>query len=1168
MEERIHGTDGLIWKGMGIKMTRNRLFCDGWQFLWQPLGSTIEQVKEKEFVSVNIPHDWQIYHADRLYEDGIGWYRKVFQLDKDADTCYEIYFEGIYMDSLIYVNGQQVGEWKYGYSSFFIDLTEQLVDGENEIVVRVQYQSPNTRWYSGAGIYRNVYWKESPAIHIATDSAYVVSRPTDETLAQWTVEASVDVVAPKGDTIKEMDLQIQILDMDENLLATEKKTCVSGKWEIATQVSKPKLWSIESPNLYWCVLSLYQDNQKLDEVKIRIGFRSFTFDTEKGFFLNGVHTKLNGVCEHHDFGALGAVFSKVAMRRKMRILREMGVNAIRSTHNMPAVDLLELADELGFLVVNEAFDMWERPKTTYDYARFFPEWYQKDVKSWVCRDRNHACVLMWSIGNEIYDTHADERGQVITKQLMDEVLKYDPKGNAKITIGSNFMPWENARKCADIVKFAGYNYAEKYYREHHEEHPDWYIYGSETSSTVQSRGIYHFPYKQSVLADDDEQCSALGNSTTSWGAKSTESCIIAERDHEFSMGQFLWSGFDYIGEPTPYHTRNSYFGQIDTAGFPKDSYYIYQSAWSEQKKPMIHVFPYWDFNPGQIVDVRVATNAPIVELFLNGRSLGECQIDHEKGMVLTGNWQVPYEDGELTAVAYDEQHQELIRETKHSFGNPVTLIIEQDEPDRALVAGIGDVAFFTVYAVDENGYPVENANNMIWCNVSGAGWLTGVDNGDSTDTDEYKGHQKRLFSGKMLVMAAVGADTGEIRIEVNSQGLEGATITVPVTEKEIVEGISLIPEKLAEKTQEQMWVRKITLQTSGETKENGLHFTEQVREKFVTVEIEPAEAVKVVKPTDLIWKVVNDAGIECTSAKVEPAEDAYQAKVTALGDGAFRLRCMIKNGTDKVKVISQIECEAQGLGPAFLNPYDFIAGGLYTYAEGDAGNGNEHGVSTARDGRTVVAFEHVDFGTVGSDLITMPIFELGGDRCPIEIWEGIPGQEGSTLLADVVYHKPSIWNVYQEETYQLTRKVTGVSTISFVLNQKIHLKGFSFAKKEKAWEKLFAVQKDAIYGDQYRVEADAVYDIGNNVTLEFTEMDFGDKACNRVTICGKTQNDINTMHICFADDAGETRQIVEFSKSDDWKEMSFELAPMSGKKTIRFIFLPGSQFDFKWFQFQ
>lgn len=317
---------------------------------------------------------------------------------------------------------------------------------------------------------------------------------------------------------------------------------------------------------------------------------------------------------------------------------------------------MELADEMGLLIVSEAFDMWERSKTPYDYARFYLQWWKRDVASWVRRDRNRPSLLMWSIGNEIYDTHADSRGQELTRELQAEVLIHDPRRNAFVTIGSNYMPWENAQKCADIVKVAGYNYAEKYYEQHHREHPDWIIYGSETCSTVQSRGVYHFPLAQSVLADDDQQCSSLGNSSTSWGAKSTEVCITEDRDAAFSLGQFLWTGFDYIGEPTPYHTKNSYFGQLDTAGFPKDSYYIYQAEWTDYRThPMVHIFPYWDFSQGQLIDVRVCSNAPRIELFMNEIPQGIVEIDHVHGHKLLGEWQLPYAEGVLRAVAYDEQ---------------------------------------------------------------------------------------------------------------------------------------------------------------------------------------------------------------------------------------------------------------------------------------------------------------------------------------------------------------------------------------------------------------------------------------------------------------------------------------------------------------------------------
>jgi beta-galactosidase len=376
-------------------------------------------------------------------------------------------------------------------------------------------------------------------------------------------------------------------------------------------LSSPEVWDIDSPVLYTLRTELISKGTVLDEAINQFGFRTIQFDPEKGFLLNDRKVKLHGVCQHHDLGALGAAVNRTALRRQLTLLKEMGVNAIRTSHNMCAVELLELADEMGILINAESFDMWERPKNKYDYARFFKDWVEKDVANWIRRDRNHPCIILWCIGNEIYDTHADEHGQETTRNLMNLVQKHDPYHNAWVTIGSNYMPWENAQGCADIVKLAGYNYAEKYYDAHHDKYPDWIIYGSETGSIVQSRGIYHFPRSEAILCDDDEQCSSLGNSITSWGARSIEKCILDDRDASFSAGMFIWSGFDYIGEPTPYHTKNSYFGQLDTAGFQKDSFYVYQSAWTDYRKaPMIHLYPYWDFNEGQRIDIRVCSNAP------------------------------------------------------------------------------------------------------------------------------------------------------------------------------------------------------------------------------------------------------------------------------------------------------------------------------------------------------------------------------------------------------------------------------------------------------------------------------------------------------------------------------------------------------------------------------
>ena len=1139
-------------------MTKRTLFVDDWRFKKFPVETSLaDACKElSDFQTVSLPHDWMIYQVSDLYETSRGFYVKEFTCHKETLKHYELYFEGVYMDCLVFLNGKQIGEWKYGYSSFFVSLDEALQDGENRLVVQVTYREPNTRWYSGAGIYRDVYWIEKEQDAFLTDSVYITSKELPN--GDWSTSCLVEV----STAVQDGDLfEIEILEeagksvVKDRLCATGSLSKEDGRTpclEGDICVSSPKLWSIEQPALYTCRLSWIRDGRVLDSIDTRIGFRTLSFDADRGLFLNGEHVKLFGVCEHHDFGALGAAFYKDALRRKLVTLRKMGVNAIRSTHNMPAVDLLNLADEMGFLVIDEAFDMWERPKTTYEYARFFKDWYEKDVASWVRRDRNHACLLFWSIGNEIYDTHADERGQEVTRLLRDAVKKHDYKGQANVSIGSNYMPWENAQKCADILKFAGYNYAEKYYKEHHAAHPDWFIYGSETASTVQSRGIYHFPLKQPVLADEDEQCSALGNSTTSWGAKNSEYCITMDRDAEFSLGQFIWTGFDYIGEPTPYHTKNSYFGQVDTAGFEKDSYYLYQASWS--KKPMMHLYPYWNFNPGQLIDVRIATNAASAELFVNGKSQGRQQIDLSQGAKLTADWQVAYEEGEILGVVYDENGKEVQRESRHSFGDAASLRLVSEQESVTYTRNA--VVFCRIDALDEKGYPVENANNRVHALVK-HGRILGMDNGDSTDTDEYKTNNKRLFSGKLLLMVAPDG-TGDMEITVSSRNLQGATIVVPV-KKEKTEFVPRVAEPVSSIIKEdKIWVRQVELFAP-----QGTGFTKGCEELEVEARIFPKEAMQDLDTKDICWKAVNNSGIE--SALVSVEGHGLKARLKAIGDGSFRLRCMVKNGCSQVKVISELEFCIHDLGIAYINPYQFVAGGLYTYSEGDLGTGNEHGVATARDGRSVVGFENLDFGGYGSDEITVPIFELGGDPCPIEIWEGVPESEGSICLAKEVYHKPSIWNVYQPETFRLSKRVSGISSIYFVLQQKIHIKGFSFTAKEKAYELLKATECERVYGDEYNIEETQISHIGNNVTIEFGEMDFGEVGATKLIICGCTRNDKDSIHLVFEGDH-PAREILEFS-GEGRKELSYEIAPVKGVNKVSLVFLPGTNFDLEYLKF-
>jgi len=1150
-------------------MNTRTLFNDGWEFAKSGLEAT--DAAGLPFEPVDLPHDWLIYDTLNLYENGIGWYRKRFKATTGSRLL--LAFDGVYMDSSVYVNGKLIGEWKYGYSAFEHDLTEAIADGDNEVLVKVVHQSPNSRWYSGAGIYRNVWLKTRGESYIETNGVYIATKQTD---AGWLVEIDTDL-----QIAEDVRLSHTLIRSGETIAATADKVAAGPQGHAQSRqslvIANPLLWSTEEPHLYRLVTRLERADasagagasaaadpiEPIETIEQNVGFRTIVLDPESGFLLNGKRMKLNGVCEHHDLGALGAAFNVTALKRRFELLQAMGVNAIRTAHNMPAAELMDLADEMGLLVVSEAFDMWERAKTPYDYARFFQEWMPADVKSWVTRDRNHPSLAMWSIGNEIYDTHADARGQEVTRMLMDEVHKHDPKRNARVTIGSNYMPWENAQRCADIVKIAGYNYAEKYYHKHHEEHPDWVIYGSETASVVQSRGIYHFPFEQPILADDDEQCSALGNSTTSWGAKSPEACIIAERDAPFSLGQFLWTGFDYIGEPTPYHTKNSYFGQIDTAMFPKDSYYIYQSAWTDYKtKPMVHLFPYWDFSPGQMIDVRVASNAPRVELLLNGNSVGTYDIDHAHGKQLVGWWKIPYAPGELKAIAYDEHGRAIATDTARSFGDAAKLRLHAERTE--LTANGTDVLFVEIGMEDEDGHPVANANNRVRVEVTGAGRLIGLDNGDSTDYDPYKGLSRRLFSGKLMAVIGATLEPGAIRVKVSSRGMADAAMelqaaaapagTAPqgVTARTANRELPVVTGRLDE-----IPVRTIML-----VSEDGQQFDADRREMVVRAELYPADA----SYRDVEWRVVNAAGIDSNIARVEAS--GLEARITALGDGEFNVRCMSRNGTDKTKLIAQLEFKATGLGTAYKDPYGFVTGGLYDYVKGEVGNGNERGVATSRDGETHVGFRAIDFGPYGSDTITMPIFALSSEPYALQIWEGMPGEEGSELLADVVYQKESRWNVYQEDTYKLSKRLTGIRSICFVTRQKIHIKGFSFERQNRAFERNRALDCDHLYGDTFERTARGVEGIGNNVSLEYAGMDFAPEGASRIVICGRSPIDKNTIQIRFEGADGETSQLVEFVQSEGWEERAFELDRVGGTQKVTFIFLPGSNFDFGWFRFE
>lgn len=1146
-------------------MDNRVLLCDNWEFSKNPLGTAYDDTTGWQ--QVDLPHDWLIYDAKNLYADSTGWYRRTLTVPEDGLRT-ALRFDGVYMDSRVYVNGQLAGEWKYGYTTFELDITDLLHPGDNLIAVRVDHHAPNSRWYSGAGIYRKVWLRRYAQSHILSDGVYISATP------DGTVTVTTETARPAGEEVCGYSLRTTIFDgttaltqLDSACPAADDSVIYETlrregfRYAVTTQIlhlAEPRLWDMEDPHRYTCVTELLKNGHVVDSYRCAFGIRTAEFTCDRGFFLNGRHVKLHGCCEHHDLGALGAAFSTAAMRRKLELLRGMGINAIRTSHNPPAPELMDLADEMGFLVMDEAFDMWEMRKTDYDYARFFRQWVRRDVASWVRRDRNHPCLIGWSIGNEIYDTHASERGQEIASLLHHLVLTHDPRHNACITIGSNFMASENAQKCTDILKVAGYNYAERLYEDHHKAHPDWMIYGSETSSIVQSRGIYHFPLEQSIVCEDDEQCSALGNSSPAWAAKSHAECILPDRDAEYCAGQFIWTGFDYIGEPTPYSTKNSYFGQLDTAGFYKDSAYMFRSAWTDHKDdPFVHIFPHWDFTEGEIIDVRVASNAPHVALYFNGLLIKEQRFDRLHGRELTLDVKLPYQPGELLAIAWDEDGNEIARDLQRSFGNAAQLRLT---PDKSSPKADGqDMIFVDISAYDENGTFVANANNRCFVSVTGAGRLVGLDNGDSTDYEQYKGTSRRLFSGKLLAIIAARDCPGEITVRVSSPSLPDSVLRLEAQEAPAC-GVSCLAENMpcpadCPNEEQDIPIRKIELLSSGK------HFTPDCQEIRFTARSLPENNVY---SGEIEYRITTVNGIASNLAVLKDA-DGTGVTVRCLGDGEFYLRALCKNGTDKYHILSTVKLTGEDLGSPTISPYKFVMGGLYSVSGGNVSNGIQHGAGIGVGGGWF-GFENVDFGCVGSDTITLPLFANYSTPVRIRVYDGIPGQ-GGELLGDFEYSLPSIWLTYQSQTYQLSKVLRGVHTLVIQSDIAYDVQGFVFEEHPKETSELYAVHAERIYGDKFTVEEDAVTGIGNNVTIHFGEFDFTAAPPSRLVITGRTPLDVNSIHVIFTD-LQEKRMIAEFTHSEDYKTMSFPVEGIGGKQNVSFVFLPGCNFDFRSFHFE
>ena len=1198
------------WQFAELAIDEKTMYEDGKPVLFKP-QDFLSRAEELQYKNVRIPHDWMIYNTKALYRSSVGFYKKSFTLDNLKELPHvALSFEAVYMNSAVWVNGKLAGEWKYGYSPFEFDISEFVHEGQNQVLVIAVYQNCNTRWYSGAGIIRDVHLIRTPAVHLVSDGVYFSAKPLDENKleGEWVVKVMSEingVVQLSEDTVSLSGLTRQsLLERDPRVKPEGDKLVLSESYTFVCRhvlvnqsgqefahfegdgtytIKSPHLWNLNDPYFYTLKTQLFaSDGTLLDETSQHVGFKYAKFTPDKGFFLNGVHQKIYGACHHHDQGALGAAFNKEALLRQFTRLKEMGVNAVRCSHNPPPKDWMDLCDEMGLLVDDEAFDMWEKPKTPFDYGNYFNEWCERDVAAWVRRDRNHPSLIMWSIGNEIYDTHVGN-GLEITKRLRNCVRLHDPEQNALVTIASNYMMTDGAQECAKFTDVVGYNYLERLYNEHHAKYPDWKIYGSETGSTVQSRGIYHFPDSLKLVTFSDGQCSTLGNCTTPWGCANTQTVIANDRDCSFSAGQFIWTGWDYIGEPTPYHTKSSFFGQIDTAGFPKDTYYLFKSEWAgKNTAPFVHLLPYWDWNEGQMIDVKAYTNADGVELFFNGQSQGKQKLNHKNGAEPFGRWQLEYHHGEIKAVAYDEEGKIVAEEVKKSFGDPAKIILEPEEglgegglPRRSAPRNDGHcersaaIHFIQIMLADQNGTLVENARNYITFNVAGDAELLGMDNGDSTDYDEYtsrdgRTHTRKLFANRLIAIVREKENCKSFVITAASEGLPVVSMKY---EKNTDTWYETAPDNSIRPENNYIPVRKIELIAGGSTQLNASH-----KEVEVTAKVLPLNATdKDIEWNPVLKECVASNNIKVADAVPEALEGPANVRlIIANGDGSCILRCTARNNTQYDEVISDLPFTVSGIGNPNLDPYTLIEACRFNGYDNTNNKpapemSLESGISNRKCGATWVSFDLVDFGTDGADTIHLPIFSFATEL-PIEVWEG-KGTSGE-LLGRFTYKHESIYNTYSENVFTLSRRLFGVHTITIAFQTDLYLHGFYFDNTPKAFAKLRALDADLVTGDSFTKTEQAVEKIGNNVNLDFDNMNFGDTGTASLTICGKSNTPNNTINIkFFALDGTPTTQVIEFAHTDDYEEKTFTLQKVTGWQKFSFVFLPGSDFDFKWFKF-
>lgn len=787
-------------------------FSKDWQFHLnaETEGDTISETTT--WRNLNVPHDWSVelpfneHSAAGIgggaLDGGLGWYKKTFTVDSnDTDKIVSLVFDGVYMNSDVFINGHHLGMHPNGYIGFEYNLTPYLNYGntKNEVLVKVDNSNqPNSRWYSGSGIYRNVWLKTTNKVHVATWGTFVTTPKvsTDNATVNVKVKVINELNEAKNITVKNSiwfrDHKVaSIEDTQVSIEATN-----SNESSYAIVVPNPELWTVDTPEMYTLVTQLETDGNIIDEYKTPFGIRSFYFDLDKGFILNDKQIKIKGVCMHHDLGPLGAAVNTRALERQLEILKEMGVNGIRTSHNPPTPELLDLCDTMGFIVMDEAFDMWEKNKTEFDYANYWDDWHKKDLEDQIYRDRNHPSVFMWSIGNEIPEQWS-ERGAEIGRELSQIVKALDTTRyvtaamnppvsvtNESVTIQfQNTADRPNDLAASGALDIIGYNYAHQTYEKHKVNFPNTPFIATETTSTLQTRGHYDFPSDTTKIwpvrwdlkftgGNPGNTVSAFDQTRAPWGSLHETTWKIIKRN-EYLSGFYIWTGFDYIGEPTPYEwpSRSSYFGIVDLAGFPKDIFYMYQGEWTD--KDVLHIFPHWNWEEGQVVDVWAYYNhADEVELFLNGKSMG---VKRKEGEDLHVMWRFPFEPGTLKAVSRKDG-KVILEKMIQTAGDPAKLALTADR--ETIHADGNDLSFITVDIKDAKDIFAATANNQIDFEVKGEGKIIGVSSGDPTNHESFKGNTHKALNGKCLVIIQSTDKAGTIEVTAKSNGLESATITL------------------------------------------------------------------------------------------------------------------------------------------------------------------------------------------------------------------------------------------------------------------------------------------------------------------------------------------------------------------------------------------------------